>query len=329
MQKDYRIPFSFHLIYLLLAGVLCYLYYIRVIAPYDFSAPNSINAVLTFETGKPYQFRLLIPLFFVLLKPLSFIPEKILFLLFSIAIVYFIQIVFYKLLGQYFEDKKPLRFFAPVILYTMLFNYVILNQTFQYYDFTAILICTAGLYYIVKEKFLYFAIVFSIGLINKESAAYLIFSYLLFNYREVFTFRIISRTALLAGLIIIVKLGLGYIFRNNPGDNFEIGFSENIRMLKELYYQWGIIKPVFFNFGGLYIFMLLLFISGWWKKYPDRRKLMSNLTIIPYYISGIYLTYIIEVRVCTELIPMITTLFLIYLSNFKRSGLVPAQIKRP
>jgi hypothetical protein len=123
----------------------------------------------------------------------------------------------------------------------------------------------------------------------------------------------------------VIKLTLGYLFRNNPGDNFEIGYYENIRIISSLFSNRVLFKQAFLNFGGLYIFIILLFISGWWKRYPDKRKLMVNLTIIPYFIFGIYLTYVTEVRVYTELIPMITTLFLIYLSNFKRFGLAPVQ----
>jgi hypothetical protein len=327
MSKANKIPLSFHLLYLILAAVLCYIYFLRVIAPADFNSPNSINSVLSFETGKPYQFRLFIPFIFFLLKPLSFIPEKTLFLFFSIVILYGIQLMYYRLLRQYFENNRRLLIIAPVILYTIFFNYVVLNQTLQFYDFTSILICIFGLYFIVKENFPAFVIVFFLGLINKESAAYLIFSYLLFNYKDIFTLRIISRTALLALLIILVKTGLSYIFRSNPGDNIEICVYENIRITKNLFSEWGYLKPVLFNFGALYLFAILLFARGWWRKFPDRRKLLVNLAIVPFYIFGIFITYIVEVRVYTELIPMITTLFLIYLSNFKRSGLVPAQVK--
>lgn len=324
-SKDNRVPLSFHLLYLLLAGVLCYLYYLRVILPSDPDSPNSINSVLTFNTGKPYQYRLLIPFVFLIFKPLSFIPDKTLFLIFSTVIVYLIQLQYHKLLSGYFENNKRLLLFTPLILYTILFNYVILNQSFQYYDMTAILICIIGLYYIVTEKFTAFVLVFLIGLFNKESAAYLIFSYVLFNYREFFTFRVIGRTALLAAIIVAVKLSLGYIFRINPGDNFEIGYYENIRFAGSLFSEWKYFKPVFFNFGGIYIFAVLLFVLGWWKRFPRRRMLMANLTIVPFYVLGIFMTYIIEVRVYTELVPMITTVFLIYLSNFELSGLKPAK----
>jgi hypothetical protein len=119
--------------------------------------------------------------------------------------------MYYRLLREYFEDKNRLLMFAPVILYTIFFNYIVLNQTLQYYDFTSILISIIGIYFIVKEKVAAFLIVFFLGLINKESAAYLIFSYLLFNYKDIFTIRIIGRTALLAALIILVKASLGYI----------------------------------------------------------------------------------------------------------------------
>jgi hypothetical protein len=325
LPEEKRIPLNFHLLYLILAGIRCYVYYLRVIQHADMNSPNSINAVLGFETGKPYQFRLFVPFIFFILKPLTFIPQKILFLLFSISVVYCIQLVYYKLIRLYFHDNRRLLFYAPVILYAMLFNYIILNQTLQYYDFTAILICTAGIYFIVKKKFGYFAVVFMIGLINKESAAFLIFSYLLFNYKEIFKIKIILRTILLAVLIVAVKAGLAYIFRNNPGDNIEICYYENVRILQNHLFEWGVIKPVFLNFGGLHIIMLILFLSGMWKNYPDLQKLLVNLTILPFYLIGIYITYIVEVRVYTELIPMITTLFLIYLSNFKKSGLIPRQ----
>ncbi len=109
----------------------------------------------------------------------------------------------------------------------------------------------------------------------------------------------------------------------HPGDSFEVGYYENIRIVENLFTNKTLLKNLLLNFGGLYIFVILLFVTGSWKKFPDRRKLFMNLAIVPYYIFGIYITYITEVRVYTELIPMITTLFLIYLSNFKFTGLVP------
>lgn len=314
------VPFGFMMLYLLLAGVLCYLYHKKIVAPVDWNAPNSLNAVASFETAKPYQFRLLMPLLFAFVKPIAQLYGKYLYSAYNVVIVFWLLVVFYKLLCQYFKNKKLLLWLSPVILYPMLFNYVLLNQSFQYYDFTAILIFTIGLYFIIKENFTLFLVTFIIGLINKETAGYLIFAYLLYNYRSLLTRKVIVSTTVLGILFIGWKLLLGYIFRDNPGDSFEVGYSENIRIVKELFSNRVLLKNLALNFGGLYIFVILLFVTGAWKKFPNKKLLYINLVIIPYYIFGIYITYITEVRVYTELIPMITVLFLIYLSNFKRAG---------
>jgi hypothetical protein len=123
--------------------------------------------------------------------------------------------------------------------------------------------------------------------------------------------------------MIIVKISLSYIFQNNPGGNFEIGFSENIRILTNLFNNRIFMKNLGLSFGGLYIFVILLFISGRWKQFPDRRYIFVNLAFIPYLILGLYMIYYTEVRVYTEIIPMITTLFLVYLSTFKKIELKP------
>lgn len=322
-MKENNKPFAWHLIYLLLAAVLGYLYYKKIVLRAAPDAVNSINAVLTFQTNKPYQFRLLVPFLFALLKPIGFVSQQVIFGIYNSAVLYILLLIYHKLLCMYFSNKKLILIAAPVILYPVLWNYILLNETFQYYDFTAILLCTAGLYLIIKEKFGFFLIVLFIGLLNKESAAYLIFSYLLFNYKNILTKKVIFNTAIIAALIIAVKVTLGYIFKNNPGDNFEIGYLGNLEIISKLFSNRVYLRSIVLNFGALYVFVIIMFGTGAWKKFPDRRLLFVNLTIVPYYIFGIYLTYICEVRVYAELIPMITTLFLIYLSNFKMINLQP------
>ncbi|HAX49041.1 MAG TPA: hypothetical protein PK605_05415 [Ignavibacteria bacterium] len=320
-----KIPYGYLGLYLVLSIVICYLYHKKIVAAADWYAPNSLNAVASFNTAKPYQFRLLMPVIFDFFRPLHAVYGKYLYGAWNVAALLLLQVVFYKLLCGYFKNKKYLLWVAPVILYPVLFNYILLNQSFQYYDFTAILLFTVGLYYIMTRNTTAFFIFFVIAIINKETAGYLIFAYMLFNYKELFTREIIRNTAILGAIFIGYKLLLGYIFRANPGDSFEIGYYENIRIVNELLSNRTLLKNLALNFGGLYLFVILLFITGLWKKYPDRRKVFMNLAIVPYYIFGIYITYITEVRVYTELIPMITVLFLIFLSSFKFSGLVPRE----
>jgi len=321
VKENKNIPIHFHFFYLLLSAGLCFLYFKKIVAGVDFNATNSINAVSSFQTAKPYQFRLLIPLIFMLFKPLTFIPEKIIYIYYDFVIVYFTIIVYYKLLLEYFTNKKIVLYLAPVIIYPILFNYVILNQSFQYYDFTSILLFTIGIFFIVKENFKLFLISFIIAIINKETAVYLIFAYIFFNYKTVFTKRVILNSFLLILIFAGYKVLLAYIFRNSPGDNFEIGFTVNMDILTSFYKNHIYAKNLGLNFGGLYIFTILLMIMGRWKIFTAKspaRLLYLNFAFIPYFIVGIFVTYFTEVRVYSELIPLITTLFLIYLSTFRR-----------
>lgn len=322
-----EIPWGFMFFYLFLSVILCYLYHKKIVAPADWNAPNSINAVASFETSKPYQFRLLLPMIikYLGLAPIYNIYGKYFYSAYNVVIVLITIVVFYKMLASKYFASKRLLWLAPIILYPMLWNYVILNQSFQYYDFTAILFFTAGLYFIVNENFMKLLILFIFAIINKETAGYLVFAYLFYNYKEIWTKRVIVNTVILAAVFIGWKILLSNIFMLNPGDNFEIGFAENKRIISELFTNKTLLKNFLLNFGGLYVFVILLFVTGAWKKFPNRRLIFVNLVIVPYYIFGIYITYITEVRVYTELIPMITALFLIYLSNFKRLNLNPYQ----
>jgi hypothetical protein len=124
---------------------------------------------------------------------------------------------------------------------------------------------------------------------------------------------------LFLGIILIVfKVLTSYLFKNNPGDTFEVGWHENLRILLNLFNNRVFMKNLGLNFGGLYILVILLFISGRWKKFPDKRLIFLNLAFIPYLLLGFYMIYFTEVRVYTELIPMITTLSIVFISSFEK-----------
>jgi predicted ferric reductase len=131
---------------------------------------------------------------------------------------------------------------------------------------------------------------------------------------------------LFLGIILIVfKVLTSYLFKNNPGDTFEVGWHENLRILLNLFNNRVFMKNLGLNFGGLYILVILLFISGRWKKFPDKRLIFLNLAFIPYLLLGFYMIYFTEVRVYTELIPMITTLSIVFISSFEKFKLKPIE----
>lgn len=324
-SKANKIPVGFHVLYMLLAAGFVYLYYLKIIQSADLNNTNSIDAVLSFETYKPWQFRLFIPFIFFLLKPLSFVPQITVFTFYSVIIVYLLVVVYCKVLQEYFENNRLVFFAAPVILYPMLWNYIILNQIFQYYDFTSILIFTLGLYFIIKEKFLPLLIVFIAGVLNKETAGYLVVAYLLFNYKIMFTKKVILNSLLMAAVFIVIKVSLGIIFSGNPGDPFELCTYENINIIKNFFSNRIYFTHIVFSFGLMYVFIFLLFLTGRWKRFLPRSFVIINLAFLPNLLLGFFVTYYDEVRVYAEFVPLVTTLFLIYLSTFEKFNLRQAE----
>jgi membrane-bound ClpP family serine protease len=84
------------------------------------------------------------------------------------------------------------------------------------------------------------------------------------------------------------------------------------------------LKNLGLSFGGLYIFVILLFIKGRYKIFAkefDSRFLLITLSFIPYLIAGVFMIYFTETRVYAELIAPVTILFIIYLSTIKSLNL--------
>ena len=101
-----------HLYYLMISVMFCYLYYHKFINRADFYGKQStggIYAVLSFESVKPIQFRMLIPFIFKGIRDVvsvfHSIPDKMLFFFITIAFCYFILLSFYFLLNEYFKSR--------------------------------------------------------------------------------------------------------------------------------------------------------------------------------------------------------------------------------
>ena len=119
-------------------------------------------------------------------------------------------------------------------------------------------------------------------------------------------------------LFAAIKIALGIIFSNNPGDPFEICILENINIIKNVFTNRLYFIHIVFAFGLLYVFIFLLFLSGRWKRFLPRNLVFVNLAFLPNLLLGFFVTYYDEVRVYAEFIPLVTTLFIIYLSTIEK-----------
>lgn len=316
-DREDKISAGFHLLYLLLAAGFTYFYYKRAILVTDLHSPSSLSAASSFTAYKPFQFRLLVPLLFGPLKLFGYEPGRIALAFFSGVIVYLIILVQQKILCRYFKAGFSTSLLAAFVLYPMAWNYIVFNSSFMYYDFTAILLFSLGLYFILSERFVPLLFVFVVGLLNKETIIYLAFAYVLFNYKGIFNRKILLNLAIFAVVFLVFKLSLSYLFQNNPGDNIEICYMTNLWIIEDLFTNPRYTRVVFLNFGGLYLFMLLYLFSGRWKLYPDRRKVLLNFVLFIYLAAGVIIVYFTEIRVYSELIPIVTIFFVLFLSTFR------------
>jgi hypothetical protein len=317
-------PVYIHIYYLMLSVTFCYLYFHKFVANADFHgvlSSGGIYAVLNFEAVKPLQYRILIPLIFKLISLFHLIPDKPAFFLLIIILTHFILLSFYFLLNRYFVSKEHNWWLAPVILYPMFWNFIILNGQFFYMDFSILLIIIIGIYSIVTQKNNLLILIFFLGVLNHPSAGYLGISFLLYNYRTLFRLKTILYSAALGVIYIGVLSVMDLIFPDTGGYFVLYNLERNLSLFHTLP-VYMLVRDAIFNFGGLYFFVFILFFSAVWKKFRSP-LLYINLTIIPYVVS-VWISFSIEeMRNYIAIIPFIVLVFLIYLSSIKNSYLKP------
>lgn len=306
----------------------CYIYYHKFITKADFysaSSSGGIYAVLSGEALKPVQFRILIPLLFKVVQTVIFlikaIPDKAIFFLMTIIMCYMILFSFYLLLGQYFKGRAMNCWLASIIIYPMIWNLIIMNGQFFYMDFSILLIIILGFYCVVSEKYNWLLLVFFLGVLNHPSVGYLIPVFLLYNYRNLFKLKTIAYTVIMGVLYIGTYKIMDAYFPSTEGYFVIYNLPRNLSMFYVLPLHI-ILRDLFFNFGGLHFFVLILFLSSAWKKFRGP-LLYANLVIIPYVISVLVNFSIEEIRNYVTIIPFVLIITLLFLSSFDNSFLKP------
>ena len=313
-----------HVYYIMISITFTYLYYHKFVTGADFYNPDSpggLFAVADFESVKPIQFRILIPLVFKWLTTFNLMPPKMIFFIINTVLAYLILLSFYFLLGKHFKSRAMNCWLAPIIIYPMIWNLVIMNGQFFYMDFGLLLSMIVGYYFIVSDKPNWLLITFFIGLLNHSGVIYFIITYLLYNYKQIFRLKTIFYTAAMGiifiGTIYIINMLLpgreGHIIINNSARNMSLFWVHPKHLL---------IRDFLFNFGGLHFIVLILFITGQWKKFKGP-LLYIHLMIIPFLITMMYTFSIEEMRNYSAIIPNIVILCLFFLSTFENSFLRP------
>ena len=326
--KDNFPPVIVHVLYLLLSVTFCYLYYHKFVTKADFYSPESsggIYAVLNNTALKVVQIRVFIPLVFIALKTIISLvyaaPNGGLFYIITVIQCYFILISFYFLLNAHFENKRANLWIAPVIIYPMVWNFIIMNGQFFYMDFGILLAITLGYYFIVSGQFGWLMVVFFVGLFNHPSVGYLIPAFLLFNYQKLFQKKTILYAAILSAMYIGVYVFLDFLFPRVDGYFVKVAFSRNLSLFYTLPVHI-IVRDLLLIFGAMHFLVAIMLISGVWKKFRGP-FLYINFVLIPYIVSVYIYFSIEEIRNYIAIIPFVLVMALMFLSTFEFSILKP------
>lgn len=303
--------------YLILSFTFCYIFYQKLIVKADFYSIDSscaIYPVIDFTALKVLQYRMLVPFSFAALKFIMPLPDRGVYFVLAVIQTFIILKIFHKLLNEYFQDKRINEWIAPVILYPMVWNYTILNGQNFFVDFSILIFILLGYYFIIREQDKYLIITLLIGCVNHDSIGFLIPMYLLYNYRRLFTRRVIVTTILLTGIYAGVKFILSEVFVNSPGLSFRLNHIRNFATPFEMPIS-HVVRNLILVFGGLHIVLLAGLRNPVWKKIPMGR-IMINFTVFPYIFIIFFIHSIEEIRNYIAAIPFILIPFLIYMSTF-------------
>lgn len=325
--KDNYPPILIHIYYLLISFTFCYLYYHKFILRADFHERGSsgLYSVINLDAVKPVQYRILVPYIFKAVQSVTnfilHIPDKALFFIITIGFCYLILLSFYFLLNEYFKSKATNCWLAPIIIYPMIWNFVIMNGQFFYMDYTVLLIIILGFYATVTKQYGWLMFIFFLGVLNHPSVGYLIPAFLIFNYNKLLKPKTIIYTVIMSAIYIGIYKFMDYIFPATEGYFVIYNLPRNLGVFN-LVPLHIIFRDFFFNFGGLHIIMFLFFIMGLWKRVKGP-MLYINLVVIPYVISVLINFSIEEIRNYIAIIPYVVITSLLFLSSFENNFLKP------
>ena len=128
-----------------------------------------------------------------------------------------------------FNSNNEIQYLSVFVLVPIFWNYAVLNSIFHAYDIPAISFFCWGIVFFIKNKFLFFYILFSIATLNRESTCFITISVLLIKY-DYFLNRtkckqlikhLLYQFILWSSLVFFLK----NIFNGNPGSFYEETFS--------------------------------------------------------------------------------------------------------
>jgi hypothetical protein len=280
---------------------------------------------------KPWQYRILIP---TIASALTYLNPPLHVSLWGWArLIEFVSSVlsvfaFRQYLELFLKDRRVtsiLAFFIFLILPFQLFFPRPYHANY-WFDTPSILFLTLGLTFMYRRKWALYYLLFFVATLNRETTCFLTVIYLCTALgREKIT-GVAGHCAAQFVIWMAIKTVLGRIYMHNPGPNgFEwydgFGLPHYLDNLKFLSHPKN--YPGFLSIMGFIWIPVLCYYRRIENEFVRRA-----LWVIPPYFVGMFLVAnIYELRIFTDLLPVVLTPFLLILADLLRNP--PAEIRDP
>ena len=267
--------------------------------------PASIEKLSHFTAERPYQYRVLIPALCHVVGwiiPLNdegiIITIDTIFLLIALTAGY--GILLELKMRPEFAMVLPLLILWPLWYNACVFRTELFLRYYYPYDMPSVAFFAAGLFFVFRQNWRLYYIIYLLACINRETAIFLTISMLLLNWGRLSARVLATHVLAQAAIWVAVFVGVHVAFAGNPGVVNEQHFSENMEKIRD-----GTLVSLF---GWMWMIPALGFAL---LPTPCRRLLMVT---VPFFGLMMYYARIEEARIYNEInvVLMVTSAITFY-----------------
>lgn len=232
----------------------------------------------------------------------------------------------YRIILHFTQVKYFAQLASLLVIYMAYFNYILAYGVYNFsypYDLPQLAFFSAALFFLYRQAFLYFYIVFVISTINRETSIFLLVFLMLSYIVNPGPLRKPAINWLIAGLasFALIKYLLLLAYGHNAHEIpqraaygglwvWQLGLNLKILLMPQ---YWA---DILSNFG--FIWLIVLF----WFRYLNQDELKRCLwAIFPWIVGMMFVGRILEIRIFGELIPFITVVIAVIVRNRMKSEL--------
>lgn len=185
------------------------------------------------------------------------------------------------------------------------------------YDFSHLFLFTLSLLFLYKQRWLKYVIVFSLALLNKETAVLLVIVFIVNHYRTLSRVTFYKLLGIQIGIFIVIKFVLYLVFLDNAGGTVEYHLAWNLNHMSHLknYFDFetigkGMLFPVSLGIPlprglniPMFVFILLVIAFNWREIPLFLRKSLAYIPVL--FILGLTMGHINELRAYYDALPIV------------------------